>query len=453
MYGPKFRLTLIIYVLGIFITLVQILFTFFFGEEGLDLKQYFQGVASVSSSALGGFILAWLSVKFLEHQRRFTRHDFAEIYQDDTGTGFSFPVSLSKYVPDQTAPPFDKSLHPLESELFGFLNGFRNWPGDVDAIHGPSLYKKSATRWHTVKNMPDTTHVHRIAALAQSIGKVYAYTEHRKPERLTRFWKQDSISFSRRCLEHGGLSAFILSTMPSFLKLSSKEQRALLTALRYQDDPQRMPINCDPLSHNIYETLHTANTAKNAAGEKDDSIIAPTDHEHELFTQELNSFFTSVVKDLELNPSEINAQSDGVYLGNGRMILRFSRFTEHLAPLLAPQVRTALHLWQLEARPHAAWPFLVEALRGMSVLNNEWEGTKSEEGWFNMNINQEPFPQSIYISLNKENYADLIKHLSSLPKWTGMIELNQDEECLLGEVQARVAEVDAMLLAINKNLN
>lgn len=456
MYDPKFRFALLVSMLVLGGSTAQVLFTYVFGNEGLNLRHYFSGVVEVSSSTIGGYLFIWLCIKIITLSQ-YRKTGFEATYVDETGTEFNFPVSLSKYLPEIVAPPLNTSLHPLESELIGFINGYHIWPYNLKSGN-ETLFKRATSQWKAMSALKGTNHLHRIAALAQDLGVVYAYEEKRKKFPFIEFWKRDKVGFAQRCDLHGGLSAFILSTFPAFRDLhpdketSERQCRALLTAIRYRNDPIHMPMNCDPLAREIYEFLHVAEYHAEQANKAERSSFSPDENDIMAFDRELFSYFQAAVRELEINPASFSAESsDGVYTGNGLAIVRMSRLTKRYAKLLSPPLRNTFNLWQPSDSEHASWPYFIKALRQHDLLHESWEDVNAgEDGMFNLRINGVTLPRCVILNISNENYPELRKYLDSQPRWTGLVELQQNPEELLEDVQIKVAAVDEMIKGLGK---
>ncbi|PPR19544.1 MAG: N-acetyl-alpha-D-glucosaminyl L-malate synthase [Proteobacteria bacterium] len=178
MYDPRFRFTLLIVLLA-FVTITATLIYYFF-YKGLNWGQYFHGVVNIGGSAIGGFMFVLICTKFITFNKN-KKTGFEASYVDETGTGFNFPVSLSKFLPELVAPPIsNKNLSHLEAELIGFLNGFRNWPYDITGNNPKSLYDHAIEQWKAMRSLPNTGPLHYAAALAQDLSLIYAYQEKRK---------------------------------------------------------------------------------------------------------------------------------------------------------------------------------------------------------------------------------------------------------------------------------
>jgi hypothetical protein len=414
------------------------------GDTGLTMAQYIAGVTEVAGAIIGGFVFVAVCVKFITFEK-LKRTGFEATFRDETGTGFNFPVSLSKFMPDIIAPPTWRNVHEVEAELMGFLNGYRDWPFDITGETNKSLYQHAMEQWSAMQRLPNTTPLHGIAALAQDLGKVYAYAEKRKHYPYLEFWRRDKVSHSRRCLEHGGLSAFILSTIPSFMRMDERTRRAVLIAVRYRDNPSQIPANCDPLAVDIYESLHKARQLALEEEGATQTDINPSEDEITAFKEELTAYFQSILRSLELNPVGQNEKSDGIYIGNGVCILKMNRFVKAFAAVLTPKIRTRFNLWSFDGRPHPSWKFFIAALREAGQLAETFEEVEARDGMFSLRINDLLYQNCVIVMVDANIYADLRAALDTLPKWGGIIEVEQPKELLLADIKRKAADIDLRL--------
>jgi hypothetical protein len=455
MYDPKFRFALLVCLLVFFGTLAQILYSYILGPQGLNPEQYARGVPIVLASIVGGYFFIWTSTQLMQLDK-YRKTGFEASYVDETGTGFNFPVSLSKYLPEIIAEPDNANLHPLESELIGFLNGFRTWPHDIDNPNGESLYTHSMKQWHAMWQLEGAGPLHRVAALAQDLGKVYTYKERRKTYPMSQFWKRDSVSFVRRCMEHGGYSAFVLSNMKSFreigtdLDTNQRYRRALLTTIRYKNDPSSIPANCDPLSREIYEYIHMADQKAKITEGSYVSKFPPPDDICELFYKEAGSFFQSIVRDIEISGKAFTGENEGIYLGDGVVIIPMGNFIKNYTLVLSPEIRSTFNLWKIDNKPHAIWEYFIRVLERNETLVTTWEGIDSNRGLFNLRINSKNIQNCLILKIKKDEYPDLFERLDKSDKWTGLIELEQTQENLNKEIKEKASLVDNMLGSLNK---
>ncbi|MBI1363772.1 MAG: hypothetical protein GC134_07280 [Proteobacteria bacterium] len=414
------------------------------GDSGLTMAQYIAGVTEVASAIIGGFVFVAISTKFITFEK-FKRTGFEATFRDETGTGFNFPVSLSKFLPDIIAAPTWRNISEVEAELMGFLNGYRDWPYDITGETNKSLYHNAMQQWQAIQKLPNTTPLHGIAALAQDLGKVYAYAEKRKQFPFSEFWKRDKVTYNRRCLEHGGLSAFILSTIPSFMRMDERTRRAVLIAVRYRDNPSQIPANCDPLAVDIYESLHKAHQMALEEEGSSQSDLNPSEVEIGALKEEITAYFQSILRSMELNPVGQSEKSDGIYVGNGICILRMNRFVRAFAAVLTPKTRTRFNLWSFDGRQHPSWKFFISALRDSGYLLERFEEVDAKDGLFSLRINDLVYQNCIMIQVDASLYTDLRASLDTLPKWNGIIEVEQSKEFLVSEVKRKATEVEAML--------
>lgn len=448
MYDPRFRFTLLIILMATVLS-VGIL-TYYVFYKGLNWEIYFSGIFNIGGSVLGGMAFIWICTQFITFNKK-KATGFEATYIDDTGTGFNFPISLSKFIPDIIAAPYSiEGLSPLEAEILGFLNAYRNWPYDITGKSNKTLYQHAIEQWHAMKATPGTGPLHRAAALAQDLSLVYAYSEKRKKFPYSQFWKRDIVTYNRRCNEHGGLSTTILATMPTFRKLGHDEKsnqkfrRAILTAIRYRDNPTSIPANCDPLAKDIYESLHKA--YQKSLESPEDSGFNPTENQIKTFNHEIYSYFQGVLKESDINPAHVTAESDGIYLGKGIVMLSFSKLVERYSRLLTPTSRGNFQLWEVDAQKHLSWPYFIQALKDIGAYKENFEDiTACTGGTFALKANNVNFPHAIFVEIDLETFPELRQSMDTYPAWQGVIEVQKTESTLLNEVQRKVNAIDAMI--------
>ena len=443
MYDPKFRMALLISMAVTLFTIINVIFEYVVGDANFLLEHYLVKVTSVGGAIIGGFIFVLVCTKFITFEK-FRKTGFEATFRDETGTGFNFPVSLSKYLPDIIAPPLGSDLHEIEADLLGFLNAYRDWPYDITGQDTDSLYEHAQKQWIAMRKLPNTGPYHYIAALAQDLGKAYAYTEKRKHYPWYEFWKQDKVIFSRRCIEHGGLSAFILGTLKSFMKLPERTRRAILIAVRYRDNPVFIPANCDPLALEIYEALHmAADSVRKAEGIEAQGEAAEEDVA--LLEKETRAFFNSIIRELEVNPAGLSSKSDGVYLGDGIMVLKMSNIAQAFAATLSPEIRRRFGMWRLAGKAHPCWPAFIEVFKRMEILQEEFQNARTTNGLFDLQVDNQHMPNAIVIKIDLINHTELRNSLDALPKFSGILQVVQDEEALREEITASAKKMDTLL--------
>ncbi len=450
MYDPKFRMAILISIAVSVFTVINVILEYVIGDASFQFDHYIIKVSSVGSALIGGFVFVLVCTKFITFEK-YRKTGFEATYRDETGTGFNFPVSLSKYMPDIIASPGGQEIHPVEAELLGFINGYRDWPYDITGQDSYSLHTHTMKQWTEMCKLPNAKEPHRIAALAQDLGKVFAYKESRRPYPLRQFWKQDKVAYSRRCVEHGGLSAFILGTMPSFLSMPERRRRAILIAVRFRDNPTFIPANCDPLALEIYEMLHMA-AEKVAEAEGYDAQEAASEEDIAHLTSEIDSFFGSIIRSLEVNPAGQSSKSDGIYLGDGLLVLKMSNLVKAFASALSPEVRRRFTMWRLDGKAHPCWPAFIAAFTKMNLLMETFQNAKTNNGLYNVKIGDHDLKNCIVLKIDVVNQSELRHSLDALPKYAGVVEVIQDEASLKDEIIAAANSVDEMLKQARESL-
>lgn len=444
MYDPRFRMAMLISMMVCGYALFQVIVEYIFGERAFNFQDYIQGVGGVAGAAFGGFLFVTLCTKFITFNR-FKVTGFEPVYTDEAGTGFNFPVSLSKFLPDVIAAPEGDELSATEKEIIGFLNGFRDWPADITGEDKTNFYDYTMARWRIMRTLPNANELHYIAALSQHLSKIYAAQESRRSAPIWKFWVRDKVKFKRRCLEHGGLSAFILSTFPSFLRMEERRRRAVLIAVRYRDNPIQIPANCDPMAMDIYESLHRVEQL--VEQNQDDNVenFNPSENDLQQLKSEVAAFFQSIIRALELNPIGQSAKSVGIYLGDGLIVLRMGRLVRSFAPVLSPDIRNAFHMWSLDGKPHPSWKGFLAAFRELGVLEETFNNISATGGLFGMRIGDMDYANSIILRVDITRFTDLRQSLDSLPRFNGIVDVVQSDESLLQEINEKSAKVDALL--------
>ena len=445
MSGPKFRFTIVVGFLLIVWWAWDIASTYLLGERGLNFSQYGLGIAQLGLAVICGFGLVWLAIRMAESARRKKTGFEAEV-QDEYGTVFKmgaakepFPMQLAKFLPDIIATPNWPGISPLESELIGFLNGYRHWPADL-SHGGESLTARALERWNIVRAMPGAGQWHRLMALAGDLGKIYAYREVRTRYPLKFFWKPDRIRFERRAKEHGGLAAFVLSTLPGFRALASDRseetthaRRDLLAALRYMDDPRLLPTNTSSLSRELLDFWQKSEAilAANRGNE-----VTPSEAETSDLRMSIRNNLADMVADM--TPLEGPSDSaDAITLPHSRLLVRPSAFLSVLGRNLASATRQRFQLWDGTSVNHPVWAILVDELKNLGI----WVESLSDmpqpiHGW---EFNMDGVIYGPACLLDFTRVAGLQQMLANLPSWSGNLEpsLSTDDVKQFTVTQAR----------------
>ena len=452
MYDPKFRFTIIVAFLVTGWWMFDVTSNYLFGEAGLNFALYFNGVAQIGGATLGGFIFVWVCVRFMTFQR-YRKTGFEAEYVDEYGTVFApFPVSLSKFVPDIIAAPLAPHLHPLECGLIGFLNGYRHFPYDATHPQGPSLYDQSVALWRITSGLEHADWRHRVVALAADLSKVYAIREVRKTAPLSQFWKRDKITYVRRCREHGGLAAFILSTLPEFRALEdAKLKRALLTALRYQHTILNMPINADPQAKDFITTLEEARLRQEEAAGRTDQAFAPTQADQTQLVQEVRRHLPAALDNLMFFTPRAAEQNsapvpgDALFLGNGTMAVPGVVLLRQLTPSLAPALRNSFHLWRVTDSSHPALPYLAQALKASGLLVNRYQNTVPDTAVFTLRVGATVFPDCFILDFTAGRMTELALELNAQHTPVTQVEVVQDVSQLLSDMSQKAGALGQKL--------
>ncbi|MDD9912137.1 MAG: hypothetical protein OXQ96_03700, partial [Alphaproteobacteria bacterium] len=101
--GPRFRFMLVVVILATVIWAYFLVGEYLVGLRGLNLSRYIHGAFVVGSSVLGGYLLVWASIRFMNFREN-RKTGFEAIKIDESGTKFNMQLSLSKFLPEIIAP-------------------------------------------------------------------------------------------------------------------------------------------------------------------------------------------------------------------------------------------------------------------------------------------------------------------------------------------------------------
>jgi hypothetical protein len=456
MYDPRFRFLMVVLLISFAVWAYILVSDYLIGPRGLNVERYIHGVFIVSAAVLGGFLFVWLSVRFM-NLRENRKTGFEATNEDETGTVFNLKLSLTKFLPELVAPPPPDDITPLESELIGFLNSLGTWPYDL-ARPDQTLRDHALLQWEAMRQLAGAGPMHRAAALAQDLGKVYAYKEERRLPEPWEFWKQDKVKYSLRCHEHGSMAAFILSSMPSFRpetegkspqeqQQDQRQRRALLTAIRYAKEPSKMPENCDPLAREIYDFLNKAHLkAREMAGDQPHAVD-PTPEDMAALEEETQACLLNVLLDMDFDPGKAGNRADGLYLTKNQLAVRRKSLVQKLLQMLSPQVRSAFQLWDLETSIERLEEPLPRILKNLGLLTETWQEEEAEEGLFHFTVNNHVFPQCFLLTLDTR-FEDLLKRLEAQPKAPGIIDIQQSPENRLAAATQKAQAMEDQLTEI-----
>ena len=459
MNGPKARFAMVVGFLVISFWLYLVVSTYLFGERGLNFLRYGQGVATLLAAAIAGFAVVWLALKGIELSVTRKKTGFEGTFSDAYGTVFKmknddgkpvpFALSLSKFLPLMVAPPTHwPGLHPLEAELMGFLNGYRHWPYDLTR-QDISLHAHAMQLWEAVRKMEGSTWVHRVAALAQDIGKTYAYRESREVYPLRQWWKRDRVRFDRRGTEHGGIAGVILATMPSFRLLSDDPEenrrlrRVLLTALKHRHDPLSLPTNADPLARQVIDSLHRAMAeVRKTRGEQ--APLRPDEEVRKDLIRQLKGYLPGLLDEVTLGEDPTDKNVEAVRLNDTVVVIRQRFLLGRVAQLLTPAQRENLHLWESGGGvDHPAWPVIAEILQEIGVLQGAWEGVPAYHGAVQMVFGETVWEHACVLQFDPELYSGTVQRMQETQALKDGAFALADKRQLAAAVQQKAALLEA----------
>jgi hypothetical protein len=447
MSGPKFRFTIVI---GMFLVawwLFKVINTYLVGEHGLNFAVYGHGVAVIGGSVVGGFMLVWLAVRIAAWSRG-VKTGFESQIVDEYGTTFrmgegaGYSISLSKFLPEIIAPPSWPGLSPLEAELMGFLNGYRHWPFNLG--HGrPTVYEEGLARWEIMRGLPGSGPLQRASALASVLGKVVAYHEVRTHHPMKQFWKRDRIRFERRCREHGGLSAFVLSTLPTFRALSNGTEeeraarRALITALRYYDTPGGLPVNVDPVTKDLANALQRLISKRRGSG----TATPPGPAEVVQLRQHVRTLLPTLLEEWQRDAAPVET-TDAVPLPGGRLLVRAAAILGTLGAKLPVELREQFDLWESASNiEHPAWPVVLEGLQELHFVS-PWDDLTPLTA--NFKLGEAVFGPAVVVDFAAGGHPDMASGIARGSVFEGLVDVAMDSGTL-PVLQQRAAGLQSQL--------
>lgn len=438
--NPKIRFAITMSFLITSFWLWGILDTYLFGEKGLNVGLFIQGVFKVGFASAFGFAFVSLCVKFITFQKH-KKTAFEADTIDEYGTTFNWPIMLSKFVPEVIAPPLNSPITRTEQELIGFLNGYATWPQDIYHPEQGNLKDVSINRWRAVAALHNTTELHRITALAIDLGKVVSYQEKREVAPITKPWRQDKVTYKLKAAEHGSFSAFILSTFESFRKLPQDQRQTILLAVRFGRDPQRIPSNAAPVVREIYTAVNRAES-KILLGEEG---TAPPEA-LTLLEREITTYTQGILTRIPLLNDTPEAP-EGVYVGGKQalLVVTLKSIAEKVAEILPPQTRHALNLWDVTKGLPTATPIIIDRLRAMDLVVDDWEGEAGDQGIFSFSFAGKTHPQCVILTCTPDKTPMLFKKLSKLPKSPSLPEPALDDSSLLADIKSKAMSIDTLL--------
>lgn len=460
---PRYRFTLVISFLLTGWWIYVVLSTYLFGERGLNFERYQEGIVWVGSAAFAGFALVWCASRIVLWQRT-RKTGFEAAVSDEFNTRFEmkntdgssqpFKMSLSKFLPQLVAVPDWPDMTPLEAELVGFLNAYRHWPTDLSQAGKPdnqmvSLYEQAFARWQIMRHLPGSGPWHRVMALAKDLALVHAYKEERSSFPLQQFWKRDRVRFSKRCRPHGGIAAFVLSTLPAFRSMAATPegvaiQRTLLTALRYHEDPTMLPANSTPLARELVDYLWRSESQLRHLSAADVEQMTP--ERLEALRATLAHHWLGILS--QLQPQEAPG-ADVVFLkqANGTFWLKADALLDQVSFILPADLRPLLHVETSghEGEVHPAWVHFHPLLQDMKLIASEHDGAAATNGYFTLQFDDLTMKNMVKLNVSHDTSASLTRHWGNLHGFDGFVDVVMDVEQLKVTGNSKATALDAKI--------
>lgn len=456
---PRYRFTIVVSFLVMGWWAYVVLSTYLTGARGLNWARYGEGIVWVGLAAFAGFALVWAATKIVSWQRN-RKTGFEADVVDEFGTMYEmsgadgqpqpFKISLSKFLPQLVAPPAWPGLVALEAELMGFLNAYRNWPLDLKNPE-TTLYEQAFARWQIMRHLPGTGPWHRVMALAKDLALVHAYKEIRTTYPIQEFWKRDKVRFEQRCLPHGGMAAFVLSTLPAFRALAGTQEgdavgRALLTALRYHETPALLPLNAGPLARELVDYLWRADAQLRELDVEKLDTMTPA------LTAALNS---NVIEQWLVVLGEVtisdkpDEQMQALKQADGTVWLRQNALLARIGPMMSPELRQLLRLWEVDGgMHHPAWAHLCPILLDAKLIANEHDGVAAVNGCFAIQAGGLAFGPVVKLTLDATKHAPVISLWQGVEGFKGAVDVVLDMGQLTAMTTAKAHEVDAKMAGL-----
>ena len=191
---------------------------------------------------------------------------------------------------------------------------------------------------------------------------------------------------------------------------------------------------------------------KVAQAEGFDAQEAASEEDIAHLTSEIDSFFGSIIRAMEVNPAGQSSKSDGIYLGDGILILKMSNLVKAFAAALSPELRRRFTMWRLDGKAHPCWPAFIASFKSMNLLLENFQNARTNTGLFNIKIGDHDLKNCIVLKIDVVNQAELRHSLDALPKYAGVVEVIQDETSLKEEIIAAAMRIDEMLAHTRESL-
>ena len=196
-----------------------------------------------------------------------------------------------------------------------------------------------------------------LMALCHDSGKLFAYS------------KAGNRWVDRRLL-HDRLSALMMASLPElYVELSPIHREALILALRCYHNPEDLPTSAPPVSYNLMERMHRADTI---ASEEEKEISR---QQVEVVKPYLWDAFCLAIPKLNINRHQ-GGYPEGFTAGEVVFVLEHA-LREKTLDQLPEDLQQRLPIQRPSGRLHPAWPLLVEVLKEKGTLIEEVSGRKA----------------------------------------------------------------------------
>lgn len=365
--------------------------------------------------------------------------------QDEYGSRFNFPVTLQRFVPDTLICPMLPDLQPIERDILGYWQSFRDWPQSPANKNGEKLKNLALRRWEICKNENAPLLV-RTLALALDLGLTHAIQEVRTPYPWWQVWRRDHIKYQLRCTPHRGLDAFVLTSFNAFKGICFSgmtpllSQRTLLCALSYFDTPHKMPANAEPAARQAINQLKQHLLPLNGSTQPKSHNPAANQKAVHALHQAVDDYGLNILTQMNWAEESPQATHDGVVLSSNTALMRLKPFTRKLIAACTADMRA-----QLITNPandeeiDTLLPAVASTLNKYGWLIHTWEGSTSQTGIFSsVFCNETVYKSCVVIKHNATDLAPLRQRLQPLKPFAGALKITSDLSSQVSTVKQRI---------------
>lgn len=235
-----------------------------------------------------------------------------------------------------------------------------------------------------------------IAIAAHDIGKIISNDKSRQDL----FWVSHGY--------HDEFSGLILSTLPSYHRLSLEDERILTALIKYNHKPSKAPIFSDPVIRARVESLMSLL--------KDSDKIATKEEKEDLLAEMsipdiFERIFWRAIENLRFmeqnTPAGIQVDAFAFGENRGSMLLVENKFREKLLMEMTPDERAVFNEGKRNNNEISKITLeLIKWLKAKGLLVTEFENKKTKSGLWNIKSGQLSIKGVIFFNL-PENKLDL----------------------------------------------